>query len=153
MGKRARQFESCYTPEPDSGCWLWNLSLYRHGYGKCYRRLHGEGYAHRWSWVIHNGPIPGRMQVLHKCDVRHCVNPEHLFLGTQLDNIRDMDRKGRRVRKGPRGEAARSAKLTAQQVVSIRQDSRPASAISPEYGVQVSAINKVKRRATWGHVQ
>ncbi len=152
MGKIKIPFEDRYVVEPNTGCWLWTRAMYHHGYGSCSRGACGEGYAHRWSWTIHNGPIPNGMQVLHKCDVKHCVNPAHLFLGTQLDNIRDMDRKGRRVRMGPRGEAAPSAKLTVCQILEIRQDGRPASAISPEYGVQISAINKIKRRATWGHV-
>ena len=152
MGRLKIPFDERYIPEPNSGCWLWTGATYWHGYGVCSKKTYGEGYAHRWSWAIHNGPIPDGMQVLHKCDVRCCVNPAHLFLGTQYDNMRDMDRKERRVKKGPCGESAPSAKLTAEQVIAIRKDARPASKICSEYGVQISAINKAKRRQTWRHV-
>ncbi len=76
-------------PEPMSGCWLWTGSGNQRGYGlffvnrKCIS-------THRASWVIHNGEIPKKMHVLHKCDVPACVNPQHLFIGTHQDNMRDM---------------------------------------------------------------
>jgi hypothetical protein len=75
-------------------CWLWTASLNNKGYGKI-----GEGkkilLAHRVSWELHFGPIPDRLCVLHKCDNPKCVNPDHLFLGTQKDNAQDMVRKNR----------------------------------------------------------
>lgn len=79
-------------PGPD-GCWLWDGPLYKNGYA--YFQTYG---AHRASWIFHRGRIPSKMQVLHKCDVRHCVNPDHLFLGLPVDNTADMLRKGRDVR-------------------------------------------------------
>ena len=74
-------------PEPNTGCWLWLGFISPDGYGT---RL-----AHRRAWELARGPIPDGMLVCHRCDVRHCVNPDHLFLGTHLDNMRDMIRKGR----------------------------------------------------------
>lgn len=84
-------------PEPNTGCWLWGASLKE---GKCggYGQLKVNGKevtAHRVSYMIHKGPIPKGLYVLHTCDVRSCVNPDHLFLGTQKDNIHDMMKKGR----------------------------------------------------------
>ena len=78
-------------------CWLWNGYIdCQTGYGIFrYETSTGHGGAHRFSWLLHNGEIPNDLHVLHKCDVRACVNPKHLFLGTNYDNIMDMVRKGR----------------------------------------------------------
>lgn len=137
----------------EGGCREWTGPRFAHGYGKFGGGSGLSNYAHRASWEIHNGPIPRGMFVLHKCDNRVCVNPEHLFLGTQMDNMADMRRKGRAACVGPAGERARSAKLTERQVRDIRSDYRSGSVIAAEYGVQRSAINKVRRGDTWRHVQ
>lgn len=78
----------------DQECWLWNASRIKDGYGKfsvsgVYQQ------SHRISWQLTNGPIPDGLCVLHRCDNPPCVNPNHLFLGTNLDNVRDMFAKGR----------------------------------------------------------
>lgn len=80
----------------ESGCWLWNGPRYKKTWHGQFRfRFQGTRLAHRLSWMFHNGPIPAGMVVCHRCDVPHCVNPEHLFLGTWADNVRDMYAKGR----------------------------------------------------------
>jgi hypothetical protein len=77
-------------------CWLWTASKIRNGYGRY--KLNGETvYAHLFSWEYFNGEIDKGLSVLHKCDVRNCVNPNHLFLGTQKDNMVDMIAKGRAI--------------------------------------------------------
>jgi hypothetical protein len=85
--------------QPDLGpCWRWTGSVsgrYGHGEIGAGRRGEGNRKAHRVSWEIHRGPIPEGVQVLHRCDNGLCVNPEHLRLGTQGDNMRDMSAKGR----------------------------------------------------------
>jgi hypothetical protein len=77
-----------------NGCWLWTRSVTGKGYGKC-----GNGFVwvttHRLSWETFVGPIPEGKHVLHRCDVRRCINPEHLFLGTNADNVRDAIEKKR----------------------------------------------------------
>lgn len=82
---------------PHTDCWPWTGARWPGGYGQIIRRLKGrwrpDG-AHRLSYEIHVGPVPDGMQVCHSCDMPSCVNPGHLFLGTQLDNMRDRYRKG-----------------------------------------------------------
>lgn len=76
-------------------CWEWTAAFFRAGYGKFaieHRKIEG---AHRVAWILAHGPIPNGLWVLHKCDVRRCCNPSHLFLGTVSDNVQDMLRKGR----------------------------------------------------------
>lgn len=88
-----QRFMSRVSPEALTGCWLWTGAM-QHGYGKI-RVVMKDVRAHRASWEIHNGPIPDGMCVLHKCDTPLCVNPAHLFLGTQQENIADKQSKGR----------------------------------------------------------
>lgn len=83
------------------GCWLWTAATFAYGYGIF--RVDGRNqYAHRVAWELTNGPIPDGLSCLHRCDVPGCVNPDHLFLGTQGDNARDRNAKGRAAsKKGP----------------------------------------------------
>ena len=82
------RFMDYMTPVPFSGCWLWEASTYGE-YGQfAIDGAHPIG-AHRASWLLHKGPIPDGLFVLHRCDVKICVNPDHLFLGTNHDNLVD----------------------------------------------------------------
>lgn len=84
-----------YMPIPGCGCWLWLGAWSTYGYGKVNKHGKVVTEAHRMFYEDRFGPIPDGMQVLHKCDTPPCCNPDHLFLGTQADNMRDMHRKGR----------------------------------------------------------
>jgi hypothetical protein len=91
------RFEQYVFPEPNSGCFLWVGAWGTKGYGQFHigGRSGAAHKAHRVAWELANGPIPVGLQVLHKCDTPCCVNPDHLFLGSNLDNHRDKARKGR----------------------------------------------------------
>lgn len=102
------RFSQGYMPEPNTGCWLWAKACKDNGYGMTYLNRSAIT-AHRCSWILNRGPIPIGMCVCHKCDTPACVNPDHLFLGTNRDNINDCQRKGRSLkgrqfpeRRGPR---------------------------------------------------
>jgi len=135
---------------PTTGCIEWVGYRNEHGYG---RISIGERMvlAHRVAWETTNGPIPEELRVLHKCDNPQCVNPEHLFLGTQADNIADMNIKGRQV--SPKGEKSGVAKLTEENIRKIRADDRILAKVAKDYGVTLSAISKIKNRISWSHVE
>lgn len=85
--------------EKSDECWLWTgYREKKFGYGRCSHRSFPEYMAHRCAWYLVNGPIPKGLHVLHRCDVPNCVRPDHLFLGTHTDNMRDCNEKDRRVR-------------------------------------------------------
>lgn len=143
------RFEAKVAFCPKSGCWLWTGHRYSQGYGA----FHVAGKvvrSHRIAWQFYCGRIPPGLWVLHKCDVRHCVNPYHLFLGTRADNTADMVSKGRQPR--ALGERNSHAKLTASDVLLIRADDRASHLIAADYSVSQSAIRWIKRRGTWTHV-
>ena len=143
----AERFEQLVSPEPNSGCWLWLGYVHcKFGYGRLQFNMRTE-LAHRWSWIIHRGEIPDGLSVLHKCDNAHCVNPDHLFLGSLADNTADMCAKGRQ--RGAVGEANRNAKLTADQVAKIRRDGLSIKAICAQYGIKKSMAYYIRSGKHW----
>lgn len=134
--------------KPELGpCWMWTASKQPTGYGQ----FAGEGrttvFAHRQSWILAYGPIPDGLWVLHQCDNRACVRPDHLFLGTNADNVADMVAKGRH----PEGAASSSAKLSEDDVREIRRSYVPGSAplLAARFGVSAGTISDVTRGRSW----
>src|SRR3954463_5248397 len=111
MKRMNRPFDDKYCIEPFSGCWLWTAGVMSNGYGAHYEGSRQIS-AHRYSWKLHHGVIPSGLHVLHKCDTQLCVNPSHLFVGTNADNVADARRKGR----FPTGGRHPSSKLTEEDV-------------------------------------
>ena len=133
-------------------CWLWTRPGNKDGYGK-FQILDKTKIAHRVSWELTNGPIPDGLQVLHKCDVPACVNPAHLWLGTQLDNMRDKHTKGRAVY--ARGEQSGTARLTEQnvyEVFSLRRAGWKQKQIADLYGVKQQCISRILSKKRWAHI-
>jgi len=141
------RFEEKFTPEPNSGCWLWEASRNHKGYGN-FRMTHIY-LAHRASYALYKGAIPEGLCVLHKCDVPACVNPDHLFLGTHLDNAVDRMEKGR----SQAGEHHVRAKLTKEAVTDIRSKYQrwkyTYQDLADEYGVSNSTIYNVVAGVNW----
>jgi hypothetical protein len=131
----------------DISCWEWTASKRHFGYGQINIRRYPFK-AHRLSWIIHFGVIPNGFCVCHRCDNPGCVNPSHLFLGTQTDNMTDMNRKLRHG--GPKGESHPSAKLTNAQVAEIRTllTSLSCRRIAKLYRVSHTAIICIKNHVT-----
>lgn len=144
------RFEANVLPEPNSGCWLWAAGIQSDGYGT-FRAFDKSDLAHRASLMLHRGAIPTGMHVLHKCDNRSCVNPDHLFLGSNYDNVLDKCAKGRA--KTCKGSMHPQAKLNEYQVSAILIDTRtPYRLIAQDYGVTALLISMIKRRVCWKHV-
>lgn len=130
-------------------CWLWTRATNGVGYGRFAVTKGNIVSTHRFSWEVANGAIPEGQSVLHRCDVRHCVNPAHLFLGSRADNARDMVEKGRNAR----GEQHGIARLTAADARAIR-DRYAAGGVSmhdlaAQYGVTDVTVFNVVHRRTW----
>lgn len=137
------------VPEALTGCWLWHGAVQPFGQGVTTvfeNGKHRSRLAHRVAWTVHHGSIPEGMYVLHKCDVPACVNPDHLFLGTQADNLADMRRKGRAP--STAGERHGNCRLSDAAIRAIMRDGSLQSTIAAVYGIHPSTVSKIKAGKT-----
>lgn len=130
-------------------CWEWTGYVTQHGYGQI--TTGGDTgpliLVHRQSWILHFGDIPERMSVLHHCDNRKCVRPDHLFLGTYSDNMRDMIKKGRHPRYFMTMDKARAIRARyAEGNITYKQ-------LAKELGIHPSTIGNILSGKQWkeGH--
>jgi len=154
----------------ENGCWLWTAAIANNGYGVIGTGPHKVETAHRVSLKLYRQIDPGGNFVCHKCDVRRCVNPDHLYVGTVKDNARDLMERGRpyheirkhitpeverrRVRNLPRGAAHHrsSAKLTEDQARQIYAAAGSQQSIAARFGVCQQTVSHIKQRKTWEYI-
>lgn len=146
MKKSIEYFHKCYEKEGD--CWIWKRCKNKGGYGK----IGLNDLAHRRSYEYHKGNIPFGQCVLHKCDNRDCVNPEHLFLGDRSTNNKDRKEKNRSAK----GESHGQSKLDEKSVFEIRKKRMQGceyQQLSEQYKVNWYTIRKICKNQIWKHVE
>ena len=145
--------------EPDV-CWVWLRGRRSDGYGILYLPGGKQVRAHRLSYELSSGKIPDGLFVLHKCDNPPCCNPNHLFIGTQADNLRDMIEKGRRGKTGYKpgsqiGEKNYGSKLTEEDIREIRfylGSGISHESISIMFDVSRGLITQINTGKIWNHI-
>lgn len=153
------RFWRSVEPSSESGCWVWRGRRNKGGYGRIWVRgrstpaspFGGTAFAHRWAYERYVAPIPDGLDVCHDCDNPPCCNPDHLFLGTAADNMRDSAVKGRH--RDARGEANCRARLTSEQVKEIRERLSgrfgERAELAREFGVAKSTVSRIALRQAW----
>ena len=138
--------------DEETGCWMWQGAGDKNGYG-CMKIDGRRGKAHRWMYEAVFGKFDRKLLVCHHCDTPACVNPAHLFLGNDADNIRDKVSKGRQAR----GEMFSSrTKLTQDAVLEIRERYARGNVtqqeLAQQYGVGIMQVSRIIRHKRWAHV-
>jgi hypothetical protein len=160
VGDFSRFISKVQFAEGDA-CWTWKGAPGGFGYGGFWLGTRTIG-AHRASWLFSRGALP-RLLVLHKCDNPACVRPDHLFIGTQGDNVRDCAAKGRIARglrngrhtkpeRGPRGEKHGCALMTEYLVRELRQQPGTLDQLAARFGISRSTVHAIKTRRLWRHI-
>jgi HNH endonuclease len=141
------KFYNCIEIITETGCWIWLRSLNNSGYA-----IVNESRKiipmHRWSYERFKGKIPENMCVCHSCDIRSCVNPNHLWLGSWQDNINDKVNKNRQAK----GEKAPKAKLTSEMVLEIYKSKAPIKLLMKKYNMSKRSIVGIRHKESWKHI-
>lgn len=151
MKRTAKErFDAFWIPEPNSGCWLWLGMMYaKYGGFKIGSTRDGtrrQVYAHRFAYELTNRKVPDGLFVLHSCDNKMCVNPDHLSVGTTSQNHKEAYARGlRKVQLG-------RAKLTPSDIHAIRQSTEKQRVLAARYGVSGSRIADTRNLKTWKHI-
>lgn len=137
--------------EKSDGCWLWRGARTGKGYGNVKRNGRWYG-AHKYAYELEHGPVPDGMELCHHCDTPACVRPSHLFVGTHIDNVRDMMAKGRHSH----GERTPAAKLSEADVLDIRRlyatREMRSGEIAARYGVHYQHVWMIVTGRLWAHL-
>jgi hypothetical protein len=159
------RFNSKWEPVTESGCWVWTGSTGRTGYG--YIGYEGKVIrAHRASYQFFRGAVPEGMSVCHRCDVRCCVNPAHLFIATHQENMRDLARKGRANNRAaiqarlisqnaPKGSKHGMALMTEEKVLelrALRASGVPVKELGPRFGISWQQAYGIVCGNNWKHL-
>jgi hypothetical protein len=145
----SEKIENSSVKIPESGCWIWMKSVNRNGYGKTSLGRNTNLSAHRASYEEKYGPIPNGLMALHHCDIRSCVNPDHIFLGTQQDNMTDkVDKKRQAV-----GEFHGMSKLTEQQAMRAKFGKEKTSDLAKEFGCSAVMIRQIRQGKYWKYLE
>lgn len=152
-GPLAERFWLYVDKRKDGECWEWTGALGPNGYGRTSDRGQNDLVAHRVSYELAHGAIPDGKIIMHSCDNRKCVNPQHLTAGTYLENMQDMIGKGRDNHPIRYGESSPRAKLTDANVVEIRSSIGVSDAeFARRFGVTKAAIRHIRIGITWRHI-
>lgn len=143
-----KQYILSRIKETEYGCWEWTLCKTQ-GYGRLVRD--GKSWpAHAYSYFAFIGLAPDGMQINHKCHNRCCVNPSHLYAGTQKQNVQDMNEAGRRNQ--ARGSRAGNSKITEDIAIQILAHKGIARFAAEKFNVSISLVYAIKKRQAWKHV-
>lgn len=160
VGSANERFDKRYAVDLETGCWNWLAPPNNSGYGVIAGLINGKRYmpkgrqmlAHRLSWILHCGEIPKSKKyhsvvVMHICDNRKCVNPEHLKLGSQSDNVKDMAAKGRHVSGTPSGIKHWNSSFKDQSDIDLICNTKgKTKELAEKFGVDVSTIKAIRKR-------
>lgn len=140
------------------GCWLWTGCISKNGYGYVRGDHNKSESAHTSAWILSGRALEPGKEICHKCDVRNCVNPSHMFLGTRADNMADAAAKGRMFwanpERHPKGSKHPNAKLNEDAVKEIlRSPGTRREEFATRFGVSPALISMVRRRTIWRHVE
>lgn len=150
MGKTIDRKTRFWAKVDKSGdCWIWTANCTSGGYGQFQYSYKQPRQAHRVAWELELGPVPIGLDVLHHCDNPPCCRPDHLFLGTDADNVADRTRKGRTAK----GSQNAGAKLTEQQVLEIRESTATARIVALKYGICLNHVYVIRNRGKWAWLE
>ncbi len=143
------QFEKRYIPEPMSGCWIWLAGFNpSNGYGRFYTGPNKCVYAHKFSFQTFKGSIPRGHMLRHTCDVKLCVNPDHIITGTAVDNAQDAVERGLYKI----GKDHWAARLSESDVLFIFNSKTPNKQLALQFGVARAHISRIKTGGSWRHI-
>lgn len=148
--KTYQRFMSKVSKDP-CGCWIWKASKNKDGYGQ-FSVKNKVLSAHRFSYEIHKGPVSKGLSVCHSCDNPSCVNPDHLWIGTHKDNMKDCWQKNRGKTIFGIGQKNVKAKLTEENAQEIKNSDLKYLELAEKFNVTRETISKIKRNKRWAHI-